>query len=323
MSAVNEWLRTTEMLPTESPLPAYRRSLEEGRLAAALRAAHGRLADCDLCPRGCRVDRLRGERGFCRTGARAKVASAGPHFGEEASLVGSGGSGTVFFAECNLRCLFCQNWEISWEGGGEPTGPAALADLMLALQRRGCHNVNLVTPSHVVPQILGGVLLAAQRGLSAPIVYNTSGYDALSTLRLLDGVVDIYMPDLKWVTREQGQRLAAAPDYWEVARAAVKEMHRQVGDLEVDEHGVARRGLLVRHLVMPEGLAGTGHVMRFLTEEVSPRTYVNVMDQYRPEGLAAGTPPLDRRVTRAEYSQAVEEALRAGITRLDRPARYG
>jgi len=297
--------------------PVYRRSLAEGRLGGAVREAYRRMAACDLCPRRCGVNRLADERGFCRTGLRPKVASAGPHFGEEAPLVGAGGSGTVFFSECNLRCVFCQNWDISWEGAGQEAGLPALARTFLHVQERGCHNVNLVTPSHVVAPVLGAVALAARRGLAVPLVYNTSAYDALETLRLLDGVVDIYMPDLKWVSPEVGARLAGAPDYWEVARAAVLEMHRQVGDLVLDGRGVALRGLLVRHLVMPDGLAGSREVMRFLADEVSRDTYVNVMAQYRPVGAAREMPPLDRRPGRAEHSQAVAAAFEAGLRRLD------
>ncbi len=297
--------------------PAYVGAWRSGRLGEAVRSAYARLAACDLCPRRCGVDRLRGEQGFCRTGLRAKVASAGPHFGEERPLVGHGGSGTVFFAECNLRCAFCQNWDISQEGAGHEAPLPELARTFLALERLGCHNINFVTPSHVVPQILGAVALAVRRGLSAPLVYNTSGYDAVETLRLLDGVVDIYMPDLKWVDPGVGDRLAGAPDYWEVAREAVREMHRQVGDLVVDERGVAVRGLLVRHLVMPGGLAGTEAVMRFLAEEISPNTYVNVMAQYRPGGDAWKNPPRDRRVSPEEYREAVETTRRAGLRRLD------
>jgi putative pyruvate formate lyase activating enzyme len=296
---------------------AYRESSWSDRLRGSIREAYRRLESCELCPRRCRVNRLKGERGFCRTGLLAKVASAGPHFGEEVPLVGMGGSGTIFFAECNLRCVFCQNWDISWEGRGDETSLTSISRLMLALQNRGCHNVNFVTPSHVVPQVLGAVALAARNGLTVPLVFNSSGYDLVETLRLLDGVVDIYMPDLKWVDREAGGRLAGAPDYWDVACAAVREMHRQVGDLAIDDRGVARRGLLVRHLVMPGGLAGTEEVMEFLTREISPRTYVNVMAQYRPVGEARTMHPIDRRITPKEYAQAVEAARKAGLTRLD------
>lgn len=297
--------------------PAYRESLSEGRLAAAVGEAYRRMAACDLCPRRCGIHRLRGERGFCRTGLRAKVASAGPHFGEERPLVGTGGSGTIFFSECNLRCRFCQNWDISQEGLGHEMAPGRLADAMLALERGGCHNVNLVTPSHVVAPVLAAVHLAARRGLAVPIVYNTGGYDAVDALRLLEGAVDIYMPDLKWESREVGERLAAAPDYWDAARSAVKEMHRQVGDLVLDDRGIAMRGLLVRHLVMPGGLGRTDAVMEFLAREVSRDTYVNVMAQYRPVGDAHRLPPLDRRITPAEHAEAVAATRRAGLWRID------
>ncbi|NOY45320.1 MAG: radical SAM protein [Deltaproteobacteria bacterium] len=297
---------------------SYVTAWRTGRLKAAVRAAYRRLAACDLCPRRCGVNRLRGERGVCRTGLHAKVASAGPHFGEERPLVGHGGSGTVFFAECNLRCRFCQNWDISQQGEGSETPVHRLARIFLWIQGRGCHNLNLVTPSHVVPQILAALGLAAARGLRIPVVYNTGAYDAKATLELLDGVVDVYMPDLKWTDPEVGARLADAPDYWEVAREAVAEMHRQVGDLEIDDRGLAVRGLLVRHLVLPGGLAGTREVMAFLAERISPRTYVNVMGQYRPVGEAHALPPLDRRVSRAEVAEAVRIARAAGITHLDR-----
>ncbi|MFU8856952.1 MAG: radical SAM protein [Deferrisomatales bacterium] len=297
--------------------PAYRAALADGRLHRALREAWSRLASCDLCPRRCGVDRLRGEEGFCRTGRRARVASAGPHFGEEGPLVGSGGSGTIFLSGCNLRCRFCQNWELSWEGEGAEMLPHRLADTMLDLQARGCHNVNLVTPSHVVPQLLAAVVLATRKGLCLPLVYNSSGYDSVDTLGLLDGVIDLYMPDMKWVDPTAGERLAGAPDYWDATREAVREMHRQVGDLVLDRRGIALRGLLVRHLVMPDGLAGTGRVMEFLATEVSRDTYVNVMAQYRPVGEAWELPPLDRRITRAEHAHALAEARRAGLRRID------
>jgi len=298
-------------------VPAYRKSLEDGRLAVSVREAWRRLRACDLCPRLCGVDRVTGECGFCRTGRRAVLASACPHFGEEAPLVGTGGSGTVFFAECNLRCRFCQNWDLSWEGAGREAGLPELARAFLHLERRGCHNVNLVTPSHVVPQILAAVASAARQGFSVPLVYNTSAYDAVETLRLLDGVMDLYMPDLKWVSPDVGERLAGAADYGEVARAAVREMHRQVGDLVVDDRGIAVRGLLVRHLVMPGGVADTREVMEFLAREVSPNTYVNVMAQYHPVGDAQRLPPLDRRPTRAEHAEAVALARAAGLWRID------
>ena len=252
-------------------------------------------------------------RPFCRTGRWALVSSFFPHHGEEPCLRGWGGSGTIFFTHCNLRCIFCQNWDISWLGEGRPVKAEQLASMMLALQSNGCHNINFVSPSHVVPQILEALVLAAQRGLRLPLVYNTGGYDLVETLRLLDGVIDIYMPDIKFFDPERASRWAAAPDYPEVVRAAVREMYRQVGDLELDPQGIARRGLLVRHLVMPGAIEDTQQIMRFLAEEISPNTFVNVMAQYHPEGRAWDDPPLARRITSEEYRQALAAARRYGL----------
>jgi putative pyruvate formate lyase activating enzyme len=306
-------------MPT--PEPAYLLTHRRGMLRQRIVQAHERLSACTLCPRRCGVNRLKGERGVCGAGALAKVSAAGPHFGEEAPLVGSHGSGTVFLSGCNLLCLFCQNFEISHESAGYEVTAEELAEHMLGLQRQGCHNINLVTPSHVVPQVLAALEPAIRDGLSIPIVYNSGGYDGLDTLRLLEGVVDIYMPDFKFWDPEVAGALCNAPDYPAVARRAVREMHRQVGDLEVGADGLARRGLLVRHLVMPAGMAGTRSVMGFLAREVSGRTYVNVMSQYHPCGRAAEMPGLDAPLTPADYHRAVAEALAAGITRLDRPPR--
>ncbi len=296
---------------------AYRNRFRRGTLRERTAAAHEALAHCTLCPRNCGVNRLEGELGFCRTGVRAIVSSFGPHFGEEEPLVGRGGSGTIFFASCNLRCVFCQNFEISHEMEGREVEPQSLAAIMLHLQDAGCHNINFVTPSHVVPQILAALELAAEKGLRLPLVYNTGGYDALETLRLLDGIVDIYMPDLKCMDREVARTYLTAEDYPDTARAAIREMHRQVGDLVLDTQGIALRGLLVRHLVMPNGLAGTEAAMRFLADEISRNTYVNVMAQYRPCGLADRYAPLARPISGAEYRAAVESALAAGLQRLD------
>jgi len=296
---------------------SYLRLPRRGELPRRVEQARAMLADCRLCPRECGVDRLAGKVGTCRTGRQAIVASFHAHFGEEAPLVGSHGSGTIFFSWCNLRCLFCQNYEISQLGEGEAVTPDTLAMMMLVLQKRGCHNINLVSPSHVVPQIMEALELAAEHGLTIPLVYNSGGYDALATLALLDGIVDIYMPDMKYADAAIAQELSGIKDYPAHNRAAVKEMHRQVGDLALDENGVATRGLLVRHLVLPEGLAGTADVVRFLATEISPQTYLNVMDQYRPCHKAHTRPPLDRPLTRQEYQQAVDLALAAGLTRLD------
>ncbi|MCE5240506.1 radical SAM protein [bacterium] len=285
--------------------------------AERLEAARRLLAPCTLCPRQCRVDRRAGETGFCGGGALARVASAGPHFGEERPLVGRGGSGTVFLSGCNLGCLFCQNYGISHHLGGEAVTAQGLAGIMLSLQRQGCHNINLVTPTHFLPQVLEAVHAAIPLGLHLPIVYNCGGYEALAALRLLEGVVDIYMPDAKFLDAGVAQRLCDAPDYPERMQAAVREMHRQVGPLQVDAEGIARRGLLVRHLVMPAGWSTSPEVMRFLAS-VDADIYVNVMDQYRPCYRAAEVAEIARRVTVEEVQQARQAARAAGLRRLDR-----
>ena len=297
--------------------PAYLGALAPGELAARAERARVRLRRCLLCPRQCRVDRSVGQLGECRTGARARVASAGPHYGEEAPLVGRGGSGTIFFAGCNLACVFCQNHELSHLCRGREQEPAELARTMMELQEMGCENINFVSPSHVVPQILAALVLAAEQGLRLPVVYNTGGYDSLSTLRLLDGVVDIYMPDMKYSDDRVGELLSGVPDYVERNRAAVREMHRQVGVLELDRRGVARRGLLVRHLVLPDGQAGGEEVFRFIASELSADTYVNVMDQYHPAYRAERYGEISRPPTAIEYRAAVEQARKAGLWRLD------
>jgi putative pyruvate formate lyase activating enzyme len=297
--------------------PGYLSLYASGELGERLAIALDRLHCCELCPRHCRVDRLAEEKGVCRTGRYAQVASYEPHFGEETPLVGASGSGTIFFAQCNLFCVFCQNYEISHGGAGVETSDGQLAAMMVSLQKQGCHNINFVTPSHVVPQILAALPLAVEKGLAVPLVYNSSGYDSVETLRLLDGVVDIYLPDFKFWKQESGKRYAKAPDYPEVAKAALAEMHRQVGDLVVDERGQAIRGLLVRHLVMPEGVEEAAAIMRFIGAEISTDTYVNVMDQYRPCGRACDFPPLDRPISTDEYRQAMQAAREAGLHRFD------
>ena len=301
--------------------PAYLKLLAGGELARRVGQACRRLRDCDLCARYCRVDRHVTTAGaVCRTGERAVVASYGAHHGEEDCLRGRRGSGTIFFSWCNLRCVYCQNWDISQKGAGREVEPAEIADMMLELQRQGCHNINLVTPSHVVAQVLAAVHEAARRGLRLPIVYNTGGYDSPEALALLDGVVDIYMPDLKYGDSELARRYSKVRDYVEANRAAVREMHRQVGDLVLDEHGIARRGLLVRHLVLPGGIAGTERVLAFLAERISRDTYVNLMDQYRPCYRADEYPEIARPLTRREYSEALAAAQRLGLMRIDAKA---
>lgn len=298
-------------------MAAYQELYQSGELQERIERARAILECCELCPRRCRVNRLRGETGICRTASDAVVSSHGPHFGEEAPLVGSQGSGTIFFTHCNLRCMFCQNYTISQLGDGRPASNGEIARMMLALQQRGCHNINFVSPTHVVPQILEALQVAAGLGLSIPLVYNSGGYDSLETLKLLDGIVDIYMPDMKYSDDINARRFSGVKEYPSVNQAAVKEMHRQVGDLELDEHGVAKRGLLVRHLVLPNGIAGTEGVVRFLAQEISLNTYLNVMAQYYPSHRAFKIPALSRPLTREEFAQAVKLAREHGLERLD------
>ncbi|GIW82198.1 MAG: radical SAM protein [Gemmatales bacterium] len=299
--------------------PSYLRLFRSGEFAERVGQALASLEECTVCPRDCRVDRLHDEAGkaVCRTGRYARVASYFPHFGEEDCLRGWNGSGTIFFSYCNLRCVFCQNFELSWQGEGTEAKPNDLARMMLELQDSGCHNINFVTPEHVVPQMLEGLYLAVEQGLRLPVVYNTSAYDSMESLRLLDGIVDIYMPDFKFFDSDTSKWIVKAKDYPDVAKRAIKEMHRQVGDLVFDDKGLARRGLLVRHLVMPHGLANTREIMRFLAREISPNTYVNIMAQYRPEGRAFDYPQLRRGVTRSEYEEAVHMAREEGLHRFD------
>ncbi len=302
--------------------PAYIRLMRSGELAERVRRAWRRMEDCDLCARYCRVNRLETAKGaVCRTAERAVVSSYGAHHGEEDPLRGRGGSGTIFFSWCNLRCVFCQNWEISQRGEGRSVAPEEIAGMMLSLQREGCHNINFVTPSHVVAQILDAVLIAARRGLRLPLVYNTSGYDSPEALALLEGVIDIYMPDMKYGDSEKARRYSKVRDYAEVNMAAVREMHRQVGDLVLDESGVARRGLLIRHLVLPEDEANTEKVLAFIAEEISTGTYINLMDQYRPCYHADEWPSLSRNLTVQEYEAVLVLAEKYGLRRLDRPRR--
>jgi len=289
-----------------------------GELRRRAAEALARLRHCDICPHKCGTDRTREPGAFCRTGERARVVSVGQHLGEEPPLVGYGGSGTVFFGGCNLRCVFCQNCDISQTDAGEELTAAELAEVMLRVQKMGCENVNLVSPTHCTPQILDALDLAAAGGLNIPLVWNTGTYERLATLRLLEGVVDVYLPDSKYADAAIACRLSGIDDYPRRMRAALREMHRQVGDLVTDERGVAVRGVMVRHLVLPGGLAGTAATMRFIAEKLSPDTYVNVMAQYRPCHRAAQFAEIDRRVTAAEVAEAGRLARKAGLRRLDR-----
>ncbi len=297
-------------------IPAYQ-SLTDHILNAKINEAEEILCDCTLCPRHCHVDRTAGETGFCKTGDEAFVSSWGPHFGEERPLVGRQGSGTIFFGNCNLGCLFCQNYSISHGGEGAKISHEKLAAVMLDLQRSGCHNINFVTPTHQVAAILRSLKIAMEKGLSIPLVYNCGGYESLETLGILNGIIDIYMPDFKYSSSEYAARFSEADDYPDVVKHALKEMHRQVGDLVMDERGIAQRGLLIRHLVLPDGVAGTSEVVRFIAEELSKDTYVNIMDQYHPCFKAFENPPLDRRITGREYADAVQMAMNAGLSRID------
>ncbi|MEW6116127.1 MAG: radical SAM protein [Nitrospirota bacterium] len=291
--------------------------LSRAELWQRVNSAEGLLKRCTLCPRACGIDRTSGEVGFCRTGDRPLVASWGAHFGEERPIVGRFGSGTIFFSNCNLGCIFCQNWDISQSCEGSEMPFERLAGIMIELQKAGCHNINLVTPTHQMPLILRSLAIAVDTGLTVPVVYNCGGYEPLESLSILDGIIDIYMPDFKYADPAAALKYSKAKDYPQVAKAAIKEMHRQVGDLVIDERGIALRGLLVRHLVLPDGIAGTKEVVRFIAEEISKNTYINIMDQYFPYYKARDYPPLDRRITKKEYDEAIQMALDAGLTRID------
>ena len=303
----------------ESFEPGYLALFRSGELAQRVKTALAALEECQVCPRDCGINRLADETAVCKSGRFATVASYNPHLGEEDCLRGWQGSGTIFFSWCNLRCVFCQNFDISQEGAGSRLYPSQLAEIMLRLQDLGCHNINLVTPEHVVPQILEALLLAAERGLRLPLVYNTSAYDSLHTLQLLDGIVDIYMPDFKIWDAKSARRYLKAKDYPEVARQAFREMQRQVGVLKVDNNGLAQRGVLVRHLVMPGDTAGTAAIMQFIAAEISPDTYVNIMPQYYPAGKISGHKyaEINRRLTNAEFENALAAARAAGLWRFD------
>lgn len=299
--------------------PAYMTLFRTGELFRRSRAGIRHLQQCRVCPRDCDVDRLQNETALCNTGRRAWVSSYFPHMGEEDCLRGINGSGTIFFSMCNLKCVFCQNYDISQHQDGVEADAEDLANMMLELQARGCHNINFVTPEHVVPQILEALPLAVQMGLRLPLVYNTGAFDSLESLALMDGVVDIYMPDFKYWTAEDSAKYLKATKYPDVARRVIKEMHRQTGPLKFDENGLAKRGVLLRHLVMPDSEDNTRAIMQWVADDVSPDTYVNIMDQYRPAGKVTPRrfPKLARRTTSGEHQRALEIAREAGLTRID------
>ena len=296
-------------------LPSYIGLHEKGELAQRIQLLKEFLKECRLCPRECRVNRLDGELGVCQAGLELMVSSAFPHFGEEPPLVGHHGSGTIFLTHCNLRCIFCQNYDISHLGNGERITTSDLVQVMVRLQEMGCHNINFVTPTHYVPQIIGSLPEAIKRGLRLPIVYNCSGYESIEVIRLLEEVVDIYMPDAKYMDEKYSKRFSNAPDYPEVNKKVLKEMHRQVGDLTTNSEGIAERGLLIRHLVMPNEGSSSEAVLKFIAEEISVHSYVNIMDQYRPEYRAHEYPEINRRITHKEYLEAIQWAKRYQLYR--------
>jgi len=296
-------------------IPSYVGLYEKGELIRRIQLLKEFLSECRLCPRECRVDRLNGEKGICQAGSEPTISSAFPHFGEEPPLVGYQGSGTIFLTHCNLRCVFCQNYDISHLGNGERITSREMAQAMVRLQEMGCHNINFVTPTHYTPQIVASLSEAIERGLRLPIVYNCSGYESIEVIRLLEGVVDIYMPDVKFMDEKHSKQFSNAPDYPEVIKKVLREMHRQVGDLTIGSRGIAEKGLLIRHLVMPNRVASSETVLRFIAEEISVHSYVNIMDQYRPEYRAHEYPEINRRATHKEYMEAVQWAKRYQLHR--------
>jgi len=299
-------------------IPAYEKLEMEGKLAQRVKQAYALSENCQLCPRKCGVNRQKGEKGFCRSPITPMIFSYHPHFGEELSLVGGKGSGTIFFSNCNLRCIFCQNWPISHEGKGKEIQDEDLADVMLRLQSMGCHNINFVTPTHVMPNILNATQIALKKGLHIPLVYNTSGYERLEIVKLLDGIIDIYLPDLKYMDADKAAKYSAgASDYPEVTKKAIIEMHRQVGVLKLDHQEIAIRGLMIRHLVMPNRAAGTEKFVKWVAETLSKNTYVNIMAQYRVEYKAYDYPEIARGITAQEFLEAMDWAEKYGLTNLD------
>ncbi len=304
---------------TEELYPSYLKLYENGELKNRVKELQAVHENCTLCPRDCRVNRTKGETGKCQASHTVKISSAFPHFGEEPPLVGTNGSGTIFFSHCNLRCVYCQNYDISIDGNGVETSDSRLAQAMLKVQEFGCHNVNLVTPTHYVPNIVNALNIAIPLGLKIPLVYNTSGYERSETLRLLDGIVDIYLPDFKYMDpKKSGLYSSEAYNYPFYARLAFKEMFRQVGNLTTGQRGIARRGLMVRHLVLPNRISNTKDVLKFIAEEISQKSYVNVMRQYKPEHKAMDYPELSRRLRQQEYADALKWAKNYGLTRLAR-----
>ncbi|MGA2683241.1 MAG: radical SAM protein [Candidatus Bathyarchaeia archaeon] len=294
--------------------PSYLKLYESGELDERIARLYSILESCELCPRRCKVNRLKAQKGYCRSGVELTISSYGPHFGEEPEITGRNGSGTIFLTNCNLLCIFCQNYETSHLGYGKEVSIDETAEIMLRLQGRGCHNINVVTPTHYTPQLVKTISVAAARGLKLPIFWNCSGYENVETIKLLEGIVDIYKPDIKYGESEPAKKYSNAPDYFERCKEAVREMHRQVGDLKVNKKGIAYRGLLIRHLVLPNNLAGSEKVLEFAAE-LSKESYVNIMAQYRPCGKAYEHEKLSRRPSRTEYFRVVDYAKKLGLHR--------
>ncbi len=316
-SASKKWLFKAD--EGEKDYPGFLALEREGLLSERIEKLYAIYEDCHLCPRNCRVNRIKGETGVCQATAKVKISSAFPHFGEERPLVGKGGSGAIFFSNCSLRCVFCQNYTVSIEGEGVEISDEQLAETMIKVQSFGCHNINLVTPTHYVPSIVKALKRAIRLGLKIPLVYNTSGYEMLEVLVLLDGVIDIYLPDLKYMQPAFSSKYSSgAYNYPYYAKLAIKEMHRQVGELKLDKTRIAVKGLMLRHLIMPNRVSGTEDFIKFVAREVSPTTYVNLMSQYRPEYKAMEYPDISRRIKRSEHAEALEWARKYGLTRLDR-----
>ncbi|MFH8119997.1 MAG: radical SAM protein [Candidatus Aenigmatarchaeota archaeon] len=300
--------------------PTYLKMIESGGIEERIEKLYKILERCELCPRKCHVNRAKNEKGVCGAGKKLKVSSFFPHFGEEDVLVGIHGSGTIFLSNCNLRCVYCQNYEISHLGEGEECDEEEVAEMMLKLQDMGCHNINLVTPTHYTPQLVKAISIAAKKGLSLPIVWNCGGYENVEIIKLLEGIVDIYMPDIKYGSNEGAKKYSKPPveDYWDRCREALKEMHRQVGDLKIDENGLAYRGLLIRHLVLPSGIAETSKVLNFIAKEISINAYVNIMSQYYPAGevvINASKYPELRKSIKEDFKKAIELAMKLGLIR--------
>lgn len=301
---------------------SYLNLYKNGKLKERIKKVEEILKECNLCPRECGINRIKGEKGYCKSGYLPKVSSYNPHFGEEEPLVGRGGSGTIFFSGCNLLCVFCQNYEISHLCEGEEVSFNSLAKMMLYLQSIGCHNINFVTPTHFVLPILKALEIAIPQGFNLPIVYNCGGYEEVDTLNLLEGIIDIYMPDIKYSNSSVSKKYSNAENYFEIVKKAVKEMYRQVGDLMINKEGVAERGVLIRHLILPDNKAGTKEVMQFISSEISPYTYINIMDQYYPCCQAKDFTSLNRRITMEEYKEAINIVLNLGLRRIDKRKKY-